>query len=129
GIERANTGQGNGCSFMLEQGVTADYAVLAKPGWRVSWEEVGLCWFTVRVRGTYNYVGSRRRLPYRNAVVEASRLIVELDEWFASYADRQRSGLVEPQGHVASIAGGWERTAAIVPEVCEFTVDLRISPR
>jgi len=36
GVARANTGQGNGCSFMLEQGVWADHAILAKPGWSVS---------------------------------------------------------------------------------------------
>ncbi len=128
-VDRENTGQGNGCSFMLEQGVWADYAILAKPGWAVSWEEVGLCWFTVRVRGLYNYVGSRQRLPYRNAVVDAARLIVELDDWFADYTRRHAGGLVAPQGQVAGVRGGWERTAALCPEVCEFTVDLRLSPR
>ena len=128
-VDRENTGQGNGCSFMLEQGIWADYAILAKPGWKVSWEEVGLCWFTVKVHGLYNYVGSRARLPYRNAVVDAARLIVELDPWFAEYSARQTSGLVSPQGQIASVRGGWERSASICPEVCEFTVDLRISPR
>ena len=47
GAARYNAGQGNGCSFMLEQGVWADYALIAKPGWAVHWEEVGLCWFEV----------------------------------------------------------------------------------
>jgi len=129
GATRANTGQGNGCSFMLEQGVWADHAILAKPGWSVSYEEVGLCWFTVRVFGTFNYVGSRQRLPYRNAVVDAARLIGELERWFPEYTARNTGGLVAPQGHVASVRGGWERTAAFSPAVCEFTVDLRISPR
>ncbi|WP_213453531.1 M20 family metallopeptidase [Rhizomonospora bruguierae] len=128
-VTRANTGQGNGCSFMLEQGVQADHAILAKPGWFISWEEVGLCWFTVRVYGTYNYVGSRQRLPYRNAIVDAGRLIGELERWFPEYTARNTSGLVAPQGHVASIRGGWQRMAATSPAVCEFTVDLRISPR
>ena len=129
GATRANTGQGNGCSFMLEQGLHTDYAILTKPGWSVAWEEVGLCWFTVRVRGIYNYVGSRQRLPYRNAVVDASRLILALEKWFPVYTERNSSGLVAPQGHVASIRGGWERTASLSPAVCEFTVDLRLSPR
>ena len=48
---RFNAGQGNGCSFMLEQGVYADFAIIAKPGWTVDWEEVGLCWFRIRVAG------------------------------------------------------------------------------
>ncbi|MEQ4306060.1 hypothetical protein ABNF97_32515 [Plantactinospora sp. B6F1] len=129
GATRANTGQGNGCSFMLEQGVWADHAILAKPGWAVAHEEVGLCWFTVRVNGTFNYVGSRQRLPYRNAIVDAARLIGELERWFPEYTARNTGGLVAPQGHVGSVRGGWERTAAFNPAVCEFTVDLRTSPR
>ncbi len=51
GVNRANAGQGNGCSFMLEQGARGDFAILAKPGYAVSWEEVGLCWFKVRELG------------------------------------------------------------------------------
>ena len=42
-------GTGEGCSFLLEQGLHADFAVIAfKDGlWTVDWEEVGLCWFRV----------------------------------------------------------------------------------
>jgi acetylornithine deacetylase/succinyl-diaminopimelate desuccinylase-like protein len=51
GNPRRNTGQGVGCSFLLEQGVWADFALIAKPGWTVSWEEVGLSWFEITVHG------------------------------------------------------------------------------
>lgn len=128
GAARHNTGQGNGCSFMLEQGLHTDYAVIAKPGWAVAWEEVGLCWFRVTVRGTYNYVGSRHRLPYRNAIVDAGTVIADLDGWFAEYSARHTAGLVAPQGQVGWIGGGWERMPAFSPASCSFLVDLRIAP-
>jgi acetylornithine deacetylase/succinyl-diaminopimelate desuccinylase-like protein len=129
GLTRRNTGQGVGCSFMLEQGVWADHALIAKPGWAVAWEEVGLCWFDVRVHGTYTYVGSRHRMPYRNAVAGAAVVIDALERWFPEYAVRHTDGLVAPQGIVSGVEGGWGRTAAITPAVCHLAVDLRISPR
>ena len=129
GNPRLNTGQGVGCSFLLEQGVWTDYAVIAKPGWCVAWEEVGLTWFKVTVRGTHTYVGSRHRLPYDNAVVRAGEVAARLDRWFADYAAAHTDGLVAPQGVVASIEGGWRRTAAFTPAECRFLVDLRLSPR
>ena len=129
GNPRRNTGQGVGASFLLEQGVWTDYAVIAKPGWAVAWEEVGLAWFTVTVGGTHTYAGSRHRLPYRNAVAAAGEVAARLDRWFPEYAKAHTDGLVAPQGIVASIAGGWSRTASFTPDTCSFTVDLRLSPR
>ncbi|MEW9552042.1 M20 family metallopeptidase [Nonomuraea sp. NPDC050783] len=126
---RRNTGQGAGCSFLLEQGVWADYALIAKPGWTVSWEEVGLAWFEVTVRGTHTYVGSRHRLPYDNAIAAAGLVVRELEDWFAAYAERHTEGIVAPQGIVSSIRGGWPRMAAVTPAACKLRVDLRLSPR
>ncbi|EFE71919.1 peptidase dimerization domain-containing protein [Streptomyces viridosporus] len=129
GLTRHNTGQGNGCSFLLEQGWWADHALIAKPGWAVSWEEVGLCWFEIRVRGTYTYVGSRHRMPYRNAIAHAATVIDALERWFPEYTARHTDGLVAPQGIVSSVEGGWPRMAAVTPALCRIMVDLRTSPR
>ncbi|MBP2365387.1 M20/M25/M40 family metallo-hydrolase [Pseudonocardia parietis] len=129
GLTRRNAGQGAGCSFLLEQGFWADHALIAKPGWAVAWEEVGLCWFEVRVRGTYTYVGSRHRMPYRNANAHAATVIDALERWFPEYAARHTDGLVAPQGIVAAVEGGWPRMAAVAPAVCRLTIDLRTSPR
>lgn len=126
---RFNIGQGNGCSFMLEQGVRGDFAIIAKPGYAVSWEEVGLCWFKIQVKGTLSYTGIRHKVPYRNPIVEAARLILGLEEWFAEYSRRFTSGLVSPQGSIGAIEGGWTYKPAFVPSVCNLYVDLRISPR
>lgn len=128
GSDRLNTGQGAGCSFLLEQGVWTDYAVIAKPGWTVSWDEVGLVWFEVTVHGTHTYVGSRHRLPYDNAISRAGDVVQHLEEWFTEYAKRHTGGTVAPQGVVSSVRGGWPRLAAATPAACTLRVDLRIAP-
>jgi len=125
---RRNTGQGVGASFLLEQGVWADAAVIAKSGWAVAWEEVGLVWIDVEVAGTHTYVGARHRLPYRNPIVDAGRVAAFLDAWFPTYSARHASGLNEPQGIVAAAEAGWWRMAAVVPALARLRVDLRIAP-
>jgi acetylornithine deacetylase/succinyl-diaminopimelate desuccinylase-like protein len=128
-MERYNAGQGSGCSFMLEQGVQADFAVIAKPGWAVAWEEVGLCWFRVRVHGLFNYVGSRHRIAYRNPVVDAARVILALERWAAEYTTANTSGLVAPQAQIGAVSGGWSRMPSFSAAVCELWLDVRTSPR
>lgn len=128
-VRRWNTGQGNGASFMLEQGVRGDFAIIAKPGWSVSWEEVGLTWFKVQVHGRLGYVGTRHTLPYRNPLAHAATLIQALEEWFPEYSARNTSGLVAPQGIVGAIEGGWPSKPSFIPATCTLYVDLRISPR
>jgi acetylornithine deacetylase/succinyl-diaminopimelate desuccinylase-like protein len=124
-----NIGQGTGCSFMLEQGIRGDFAIIAKPGWAVAWEEVGLCWFKVMIKGNLGYVGSRHTATYSNAIVNATTVIQELEKWFPIYTARNRSGLVAPQGVVGAIEGGWVYKPSFIPATCTFYVDLRISPR
>lgn len=128
-VNRFSTGQGTGCSFLLEQGGWADFAVIAKPGWAVAWEEVGLCWFEILVHGTYSYVGSRHRLPYRNPIVDAATVVQGLEEWFPRYAAAHTDGLVAPQGNIGAVRGGWMRTGSLSPAACQLLVDLRTSPR
>ncbi len=125
---RRNVGQGVGASFMLEQGVWADAAIIAKSGWAVSWEEVGLAWIDVNVHGVHTYVGARNRLPYDNPIVAAGRVAAFLDGWFERYAAHHAAGLVEPQGVVAAARAGWWRMAAVVPALAKLRVDLRLAP-
>ncbi len=91
--QRANTGQGVGCSFLLERGWYTDHAVIAKPGDFVAHEEVGLAWFEVTVPGVHTYVGSRHRLPYRNPIVTAAEVVTRLERWLADYP----SGTARPR--------------------------------
>lgn len=128
-IHRYNIGQGTGCAFMLEQGVRGDFAIIAKPGWSVAWEEVGLCWFKIQVQGKLGYVGTRHMAGYKNSIVLAATLIHELEDWFPRYTARNTSGLVAPQGVVGAIEGGWNYKPAFIPATCTLYVDLRVSPR
>jgi acetylornithine deacetylase/succinyl-diaminopimelate desuccinylase-like protein len=129
GWQKFHTGQGAGCAFMLEQGVRGDFAVIAKPGWSVAWEEVGLCWFKVIVRGDLNYTGVRHMVVGRNPIVHAARVIALLEEWFSQYTAENSSGLVAPQGSINAIEAGWPHKPVFIPAACHFYVDLRISPR
>jgi acetylornithine deacetylase/succinyl-diaminopimelate desuccinylase-like protein len=129
GFSNLNAGHGAGCAFMLEHGVRGDFAIIAKPGWSVAWEEVGLCWFKVIVRGNLNYTGVRHVVKGRNPIVHAARVITLLEEWFSEYARKNTSGLVAPQGSINAIQAGWTHKPAFIPAACHFYVDLRISPR
>ncbi len=126
GNPRANTGQGVGCSYLLEQGVWSDFALIAKPGWTVSWEEVGLAWFEITVHGTHTYVGSRHRLPYRNPVALAGAVALRLEE--CSRSTRTGTGRAgAAAGMVGEIRGGWEAPRPS-PRAVRMTVDLRLKP-
>ncbi|MBV2149825.1 peptidase dimerization domain-containing protein [Sphingobium sp. AS12] len=124
-----DTGHGVGCAHMLAASPLPDFAIIAKTGWAVSWEEVGLAWYEVRVRGTHSYVGSRHLLPYANAIEHMGRVVRSLEQWFPIWAEQNRSGLVAPQGVVSFIEGGTARTAAFTPAECRIRLDLRLSPR
>jgi acetylornithine deacetylase/succinyl-diaminopimelate desuccinylase-like protein len=128
-LERWNVGHGIGCEFLLQQGVRADFAIVAKPGFAVQWEEVGVCWFRVRVHGAQTYVGRKHVLAEDSAIAKAAALVPMLEEWFKEYSARHTDGLVAPQGAVGAIEGGWTYKPAFPPAACDLYVDLRISPR
>lgn len=125
---RTNTGHGVGAAFLLERGFTTDHAIIAKPGWAVSHEEVGLTWIDVQISGQHSYVGSRHRMPYRNAARDAARVIEVLEDWCESYAERHEVGTMRPQGVVSSVHGGFERLAASTSASIRVRMDIRMTP-
>ncbi len=129
--DRPATGHGIGVDKLLDvfaaEGCFPDAAIVAKSGWFVQHEEVGLAWTDITVRGTHTYVGARHRLPYRNAIADAARIVLALEERFAQPHDRTTETL-EPQSVVSSIVGGWNRMAAFTPEVVQLRVDQRTLP-
>lgn len=125
-VHRQHTGHGVGCSFLLERGVWADAAVIAKSGWTVSNDEVGLAWCDVVIRGGHTYVGARHRLPYRNAIADAATVVEHLERWFPQRAELHRSATLLPQGVVGSLEAGTARTAAFTPAEARVRVDMRI---
>ncbi|MDH2414378.1 M20/M25/M40 family metallo-hydrolase [Nocardioides sp. CER19] len=124
---RANTGHGVGAAYLLERGFTTDHAVIAKPGWNVSHEEVGLVWLDIVVPGEHTYVGSRHRLPYRNAVALAGVVAGRLEDWLADYALRQETGTMRPQGIVSSVRGGLDHLAASTAASVRLRADVRLT--
>lgn len=124
-----SAGHGSGCAALIDTVGAPAAAVIAKSGWTVSWEEVGLAWYEVTVKGTHTYVGSRHLMPYANAIAKAAKIVEGLEQWFPDYAARHRSGLVEPQGVVSFFESGWERMPAFTPAQARFRFDLRLSPR
>ena len=120
-------GHGTGCAALIDA-VRPDAAVIAKSGWAVSWSEVGLAWFTVRVSGVHTYVGSRHLLAYRNVIADAADLILDVEAWIEEWAEARSDEFNRPQGIVAAVRGGDAQAAAFTGCTCEFTVDLRIPP-
>ena len=128
-LARWNVGHGTGCEFLLQQGVRADFAIVTKPGYAVQWEEVGVCWFRVRVHGAQTYVGRKHVLAEDNAIAKAAALVPLLEEWFAEYSARHTDGLVAPQAAIGAIEGGWTYKPAFPPAACDLYIDMRVSPR
>ncbi|WP_211262647.1 M20 family metallopeptidase [Nitriliruptor alkaliphilus] len=125
---RRNVGHGVGASYLLEQGVWADHAIITKSFWGVSAEEVGLAWLDVTVHGLHSYVGARHRLPDQNPILTAAELVPLVDAWLRGWPDRHRSGEVAPQGSISAIDGGLVRMPAGVPASCRMRVDVRLAP-
>lgn len=126
---RVGSGHGSGCDYLLNHISKPSAAVIAKSGWSVSYEEVGLIWFEVTVKGIHNYSGARHLMPYKNPITDAAKLIEKLDSWLEAWPEKHSTGLVAPQGVISFIESGWERMPSFTPAVCRFRIDLRISPR
>ena len=130
GEARQNHGLSSGVTYMIHHGTTADFAIICKPGWAAAWEEVGLCWFKVTVRGQMGYAGMTRTFPnFRNAIVHASRFVLALEAWLPQYQERNTSGICSPQGAIAAIRGGWPHKSAFPTAATEVYIDLRCNPR
>lgn len=126
---RHDSGHGTGCAHMLAHIPQVDAAIIAKSGTSVTWEEVGFIWLEVTVAGKHNYVGARHLMPYDNAIANASRLVLKLEDWFEDYSDRHASDLCRPQGHIAHMESGWKRMPSFTPEAATFLIDLRFTPQ
>lgn len=129
GVRREDVGHGRGAAFMLERGFRGDFAVIAKTGWQVSWEEVGLSWYRIRVHGAMNYTGVRHFVAYDNPIVQVGRVVDELEAWFPEYTAANTSGLVAPQASIGAIEGGWTHKPTFPPAACDLYLDVRLSPR
>ncbi|MGE3866875.1 MAG: peptidase dimerization domain-containing protein [Hyphomonadaceae bacterium] len=120
-------GQGAGVLHMLRHGVEADYCISTKPGYRVVWEEPGVAWVKLTVKGVVGYAA--RRGAFRRAISDAAALIPALEDWFEAYAEAHGDGQVSTPGHIGAIEGGWPFKPDFSPSVCNLYLDIRVSPR
>lgn len=125
----AGTGHGAGCAHMIKTLPIMDGAIIAKSGTSITWEEVGFIWLEVSVGGKHNYVGARHLMPYDNAIANAAKLILKLEDWFEDYAARHATEFCCPQGTISHMESGWKRMPAFTPECARFLIDLRFTPQ
>jgi acetylornithine deacetylase/succinyl-diaminopimelate desuccinylase-like protein len=128
GHDDAPLGWGSGVRHLLADGPRPDAAIVLKPGYAVADEEVGVAWYRITVEGAVNYTGIRHKGLYRNPILRASALVLELEQWLAAYAERYADDVVLPQGSVNAISAGSPDRASFVPASCEIDLDLRIAP-
>src|SRR5262249_12219280 len=121
-------GYGDGCRALLERIPPPDFAVIAKPGWAVAWEEPGVCIFRLRVRGELAYAGTRHVLRYDNPIASAAKLILALEDWAERYAAANERGHVRPQAAVGAVRAGWPAKPTFVPAWADLWLDVRFAP-
>jgi succinyl-diaminopimelate desuccinylase len=121
-------GHGAGIKQLIAEEPRADFAIVLKPGYAVSHEEVGYAWFRLTVRGAVNYTGIRHKGPYRNPIVAAARVIQHLEGWFPEFTAANAAGLVAPQGSINAIRAGSADRASFIPSTAELDIDMRIAP-
>jgi acetylornithine deacetylase/succinyl-diaminopimelate desuccinylase-like protein len=121
-------GFGIGCRSLLAALPPVHHAIVAKPGFAASHDEVGIAVFSVRVRGRVGYTGIRSYDASENTVAVAARVVLALEEWCATYGDAHTTRTTRPRGAVVAVRGGDPSRPAFWSEECELVVDLRLAP-
>jgi acetylornithine deacetylase/succinyl-diaminopimelate desuccinylase-like protein len=128
-----------GARFVVNRGVTADYAVVAEgTSFGLCWVEAGKAFYKVSVLGDEPPLYT----PYLprpttsagspNAIVRASAVITAIEEWAERYERehtyRCEGGTVIPKVSVNAIRSGVPYKITKTPSVCHLYVDARITP-
>jgi acetylornithine deacetylase/succinyl-diaminopimelate desuccinylase-like protein len=121
-------GHGVGVRTLLGEEPRPDFAIVLKPGYAVSHEEVGYAWFRITVRGAVNYTGIRHKGPYRNPVLAAAKIVTAIESWLPEFTIANSAGLVMPQGSINAIRAGSADRASFIPSSAEIDIDIRIAP-
>lgn len=128
-----------GARFLVNRGVTADYAIVAEgTSFGLCWVEAGKAFFRVSVLGDepplYTpYVPRPTTIAGSpNAIVRASAVIAAIEEWAAQYerdhSYRCEGGTVVPKVSVNAIRSGVPYKITKTPSICHLYVDARITP-
>jgi acetylornithine deacetylase/succinyl-diaminopimelate desuccinylase-like protein len=128
-----------GARYLINRGVTADYAVVAEgTSFGLCWVEAGKAFFKVSVHGDEPPLYT----PYLprptgitdspNAIVRASAVIQAIEEWAVQYERehtyRCAGGTVVPKVSVNAVRSGVAYKITKTPSICHLYVDGRITP-
>jgi acetylornithine deacetylase/succinyl-diaminopimelate desuccinylase-like protein len=130
-------GIGFGTRFLVDHGVTADYAVIAETtDFSIVWQECGVAYFKITTYGQTAYTPRSRRTDaiedHPNAIVKMAHLIQQLENWARRYEAQNtreyENGMVTPKVVVGAVRGGTPQRPARTSGVCSCYVDVRILP-
>lgn len=107
--------KGFGTNWLLEQGYTADYAVIAETtDFSASWVQCGAAYFKITLRGRNMYTPRLQRpaelSDHPNAIVKAGALIGALEDWAVEYENSRTietpCGTMRPKSQIGAMRGG-----------------------
>lgn len=130
-------GKGLGSRYLVDHGVTADYALVAEStSFALSWVACGACYIEVTIRGRNMYTPRLLRpdslADHPNALVKGAAVISALEEWAIEYERRNAfespCGEVRPKAQVGAVRGGVPYRPNRSSPLCKLYLDVRTTP-
>ncbi len=123
------SGYGIGTKYLVNHGVTADFAILAEPtGLRISTANMGVLWLRITVAGTVSHSVFSNRPGVVNAISLMNDLQNDLKAWIADYESRHEFMGEKPNVTIAAIRGGAAWRLSRNPYECSLYLDIRTVP-
>ena len=130
-------GKGFGSSYLVQHGVTGDYALVAETtNFASCWFNCGAAYYKVTLRGSNMYTprlvrpGELRDHP--NAIVKAATAVQAIEAWAIEREEALRRqtpcGEVRPKAQVGAIRGGIPWRPNRSSPYCALYVDVRLLP-
>jgi len=126
---RKNISLTAGLFHALTRGITGDYALFHKPGYHVSWEEPGMNYYRIRVKGDPMYMAneSNKQMAYR-VIQDTARILQEIDAWSETYRQQYAAGAFRPAISANGIRAGRPDKPNWSPAISEIFLDMRPAP-
>jgi acetylornithine deacetylase/succinyl-diaminopimelate desuccinylase-like protein len=118
-----------GALHALTRGITGDFCLYHKPAEGVSWEEPGMLYFRVRVKGDPSYMGaeSNPRMPYR-VIQDTARILQEIDQYMPAYSREYGAANFGPRISANGVRAGRPDKPNWSPAITEIFLDMRQGP-
>lgn len=133
----AYEGKGFGSSYLVEHGLTGDYAVVAETtDFAPCWFNCGAAYYKVTLRGQNMYTPRLDRganiTDHPNAIVKAAAAVQVIERWAiereAALTGPTPCGEVRPKAQVGAIRGGIPWRPNRSSPYCALYVDVRLLP-